>query len=83
MDKPVVTAAPPPPKVKTLAQEETDFTSEGSPPPGAVGPVASLPSVDEASDSAHWDSKRKDAEGKPTVRGHRHTAGLASTRRHR
>jgi len=53
MDEPVVTAAPPPTRLKNLAQQETDFTSEGSPPPGSVGPVASLPAVDEASDHVH------------------------------
>jgi hypothetical protein len=50
MDEPVVTAAPPPARLKNLAQQEVDFTSEGSPPPGKVGPVESLPSVDMASD---------------------------------
>jgi hypothetical protein len=45
MDEPIVTAAAPPPKVKNLAQQETDFTSEGSPPPGVVGPMASQPAV--------------------------------------
>lgn len=50
MDEHVVTAAPPPARVRNLSQQETDFTSEGSPPPGVVGPIASLPSVDMASD---------------------------------
>ena len=34
MIRPVLTL---PPKVKTLAQQKTDFTAEGSPPPGKVG----------------------------------------------
>jgi hypothetical protein len=33
MIRPVLTL---PPKVKTLAQQESDFTAEGSPPPGKV-----------------------------------------------
>jgi hypothetical protein len=36
MNRPVVTL---PPKVKTLAQQKTDFTAEGAPPPGKVGMV--------------------------------------------
>jgi hypothetical protein len=34
MNRPVLT---PPPKVKTLAQQKSDFTAEGAPPPGKVG----------------------------------------------
>ncbi len=34
MIRPVLTL---PPKAKTLAQQNTDFTAEGSPPPGKVG----------------------------------------------
>jgi len=34
MIRPVLTL---PPKVKSLAQQKTDFTAEGSPPPGKVG----------------------------------------------
>ena len=34
MIRPVLTL---PPKVKTLAQQNADFTAEGSPPPGKVG----------------------------------------------
>ena len=34
MNRPILTL---PPKVKTLAQQNTDFTAEGSPPPGNVG----------------------------------------------
>jgi hypothetical protein len=36
MNRPVLTV---PPKVKTLAQQKTDFTAEGAPPPGKVGMV--------------------------------------------
>ena len=50
MDEPVITAEAPPVKLRSLAQQETDFTSEGSPPPGVVGPVQSLPPVEMASD---------------------------------
>jgi len=53
MDEPVVTAGPPPTRSKNLAQQEADFTSEGSPPPGSVGPGESLPAVDIASDHIH------------------------------
>lgn len=42
MDEPVVTAAPPPARRKSLAQQETDFTSEGSPPPGMPRPHDAL-----------------------------------------
>ena len=41
MDEPAVTAAPPPARLRSLSQQETDFTSEGSPPPGAARPVDS------------------------------------------
>jgi len=34
MNRPVLTV---PPKVKTLAEQKTDFTAEGAPPPGKVG----------------------------------------------
>ena len=34
MIRPVLTL---PPKAKTLAQQNTDFTAEGAPPPGKVG----------------------------------------------
>ena len=43
MDEPAVTPAPPPARLRSLAQQETDFTSEGSPPPGAARPAASTP----------------------------------------
>ena len=39
----VKTVPTPAPKVKSLAQENTDFTSEGSPPPGIVG--ATIPAT--------------------------------------
>lgn len=39
MTRPVLTL---PPKVKTLAQQNIDFTAEGAPPPGKVG----LPTAD-------------------------------------
>jgi hypothetical protein len=52
MDEPVVTAAAPAPKVRSLAQQEVDFTSEGSPPPGVVGPAQSLAAVDDTSEPA-------------------------------
>ena len=45
MDEPVVTAPPPPARVKNLAQQEVDFTSEGSPPPGIARPVDALLAV--------------------------------------
>jgi hypothetical protein len=34
MTRPILTL---PPKVKTLAQQNADFTAEGAPPPGKVG----------------------------------------------
>jgi hypothetical protein len=40
MNDPVVTAAAPVRKVKSLAQAKVDFTSEGAPPPGQVGGAA-------------------------------------------
>lgn len=42
--------APPPPAAPALVQQKSDFTAEGSPPPGEVG-NGLPPSVDEAGDS--------------------------------
>lgn len=35
---PIAAVDPAPTHVKSLEQEEADFTSEGAPPPGKVGP---------------------------------------------
>lgn len=50
-----------PPKTKTLAQQQTDFTAEGSPPPGKVATTAPLTPVTPAGGGAgaNADSPRK------------------------
>ena len=53
------TVPPPAPKVKTLEQQNTDFTSEGSPPPGMVGTSIPAKVTPALPDVATASSKRK------------------------
>jgi hypothetical protein len=46
MEVPVITAEAPPVRARSLAQQEGDFTAEGSPPPGVVGSAESPASQD-------------------------------------
>jgi hypothetical protein len=61
MKKPVLTLPPKPKlKPKTIVQQHTDFTAEGSPPPGKVG--AEVP-VDVAKQKHVEHHKAKDTNG--------------------
>jgi hypothetical protein len=78
----VVTADAPPIRARSLAQQETDFTSEGSPPPGVAGPVGAPPSTDAANDAALRPTALQLADSMPAAQGprtphHRHPAAPA------
>ena len=71
------TVPTPPPKVKTLEQQNTDFTSEGSPPPGMVGTAAPAAVVAVLPDAATASGVRKPVlartpPGVPGVRNRHH-----------
>jgi hypothetical protein len=51
MKKPLLTL---PPKPKTIVQQHTDFTAEGSPPPGKVGTEVPV----DVSKQAHIDKQK-------------------------
>jgi hypothetical protein len=48
MNKPAVT---PPPVAKTLAEQKSDFTAEGSPPPGMVSNAIPVGAPDSGAES--------------------------------
>lgn len=67
---------PPPapaPKAKTVEQQNTDFTAEGSPPPGAVG--TAIPA--EIAPPTPVDKRKRDREARyPRAKIHRPTSGV-------